>query len=165
MKISEMQKTPVAYILVGLPGSGKSTWMRSLMRDGGDYTIVSSDDEIEAYAKSKGLTYSDVFNDYVKTATSIMNSKFKEAVANSANIIWDQTNMSAKKRKTILQQLPKRYKKIAVVFRVDRAELQARLDKRAQEEGKFIPQHIIDSMERSFEMPTKAEGFDEIITV
>lgn len=165
MKISEIQKTPVAYILVGLPGSGKSTWVRSLMRNGGDYTVISSDDEIEAYARSKGLTYSDVFNDYVKTATSIMNAKFKEAVANSANIIWDQTNMSAKKRKTILQQLPKKYKKVAVVFRVDRAELQARLDKRAREEGKFIPQHVVDRMERSFEMPTKAEGFDEIIII
>jgi len=162
MKMSDIKKQPIAYVLVGLPGSGKSTWVRGINRDG-DFVIVSSDDEIEKYAKDKGLTYSDVFSDYVKTATSLMQSKFKEAIAGNHNIIWDQTNMTSKKRKGILQQIPKNYKKIAVVFQIDEAELTARLEKRNREEGKHIPQSIIYSMAKSFEMPTTAEGFNEVI--
>lgn len=163
MKISDIKKKPVAYILVGLPGSGKSTWMRNLMSSDEEYVVVSSDDEIEKYAKSKGLTYSDVFDEYVKTATSLMNHKFKEAIQNNMNIIWDQTNMNSKKRRSILQQLSQRYRKVAVVFQVDDSELDRRLKKRAQEEGKHIPNHVIDSMRRSFEMPSRSEGFDEVI--
>jgi predicted kinase len=162
MKIQDFYKQPVAYVLVGLPGSGKSTWMRSMLANG-NYVIISSDNEIEEYAKSVGLTYSDVFDEYIKTATSNMNAKFKDAVANNKNIIWDQTNMSVKKRKSILQQIPKQYKKIAVVFQLEREELQKRLDKRAELEGKHIPMHVIDNMERSFEIPTVAEGFDEVV--
>lgn len=165
MKNSSLQHNSVVYVLVGPPGSGKSTWMRSLMSNGDVYVVVSSDEEIEAYAKSKGLTYSDVFDSYIKTATNLMKSKFNEAIKDGQNIIWDQTNMTAKKRASILQKIPKRYKKVAVVFQVDDVELQRRLAHRAITEGKFIPKHVIDSMQRSFEMPTLQEGFDEIITV
>ena len=166
MKLTEIHnKTqPIAYVLVGLPGSGKSTWMRGVNQNG-DFVIVSSDDEIEKHAKDRGLTYSDVFDSYVKTATSLMNAKFKEAVAANQNIIWDQTNMTSKKRKGILQQIPRGYRKIAVVFQIDDQELERRLTKREQDEGKAIPKHIIYSMAKSFEMPTTAEGFDQIIKV
>jgi predicted kinase len=165
MKLSNIKNTqPVIFVLVGLPGSGKSTWMRNIMQ-GGNYVVVSSDDEIEKYARDNNSTYSEVFNSYVKTATTLMNQKFKAAVESKSDIIWDQTNMSAKKRRTILQQVPKNYKKVAVVFQIDRQELQRRLDKRAADEGKHIPAHIIDSMERTFEMPTVGEGFNEIIRV
>lgn len=163
MKLTDVNR-PTAYILVGLPGSGKSTWIKSKNAEG-NYVVVSSDDEIEKYAKSKGLTYSDVFQDYVKTATNLMNANFRSAIANGSDIIWDQTNLSKKKRRSILDQLPKSYRKIAVVFRVDADELQRRLDKRAQEEGKTIPTHIVDSMRKTFEIPTKEEGFHEIIMV
>ena len=159
MKLTDIQnKNPILYVLVGLPGSGKSTWTRAINKDG-SFTIVSS----EKHARSQGLTYSDVFDAYSKTATVLMNQKFKEAVANNDNIIWDQTNMTAKKRKNILMQIPKNYKKIAVVFKIDEAELQARLDKRSKDEGKTIPPFVMTSMARSFEMPTKAEGFNEVI--
>ena len=165
MKLTEIRKTnPIAYILVGLPGSGKSTWVRSIIQDN-QFVIVSSDDEIERHAKDNGQTYSQVFDSYVKTATSLMNAKFKDAVANNQSIIWDQTNMTSKKRKGILQQIPKNYRKIAVVFQIDEQELERRLTKREQDEGKAIPKHIIYSMAKSFEMPTTAEGFDQIIKV
>lgn len=165
MKLSELHKLePTIYVLVGLPGSGKSTWVRSINKSG-DYVLISSDDEIERHAKDRGLTYNDVFGGYIKTATSLMKQKFKDAIASHANIIWDQTNMTAKKRSGILQQVPKGYQKVAVVFQLDADELNSRLEKRANEEGKSIPAHILRSMADSFEMPTTAEGFDEIIRV
>lgn len=164
MKLSNILEQPEAYVLVGLPGSGKSTWVREKNRDG-KYVLISSDDHLEMYAKSRGKTYSDVFDEYVKQATAMMRTDFKEAIEDGKSIIWDQTNMTSKKRKGILQQIPKNYRKIAVVFQLDPAELMRRLDKRAQDEGKHIPNHILSSMAKSFEMPSKAEGFNEILVV
>lgn len=164
MKIMNLQQ-PVAYILVGLPGSGKSTWVKSKLTSTNEYIIISSDAEIETYARSKGVRYSDVFDEYVKTATSMMRTKLDDAIKNNKNIIWDQTNMSKKKRRSILQGLPPNYKKIAVIFDIDNVELSQRLKKREDEEGKHIPSHIIDNMRRSYEPPTESEGFDSVIRI
>lgn len=155
-------RNPIAYILVGLPGSGKSTWIRN-HKTKDDFVVISSDDEIEKYAKSQSKTYSEVFDEYIKTATKNMNQTFQNAVQNNSNIIWDQTNLSKNKRKGIIQKLPKHYKKIAVVFEVDAEELNSRLYNRAKTEGKHIPAFVIDNMKKSYEKPTKDEGFDEIL--
>ncbi len=162
MKLSDNSQ-PVAYVLVGLPGSGKTTWINNRMNKDDDYVVISSDDEIEKYAKSQGLTYSDVFSDYVKTATSLMQTNLQNAIRSNSSIIWDQTNMSSKKRKGIVQQIPKHYNKIAVVFELGREELENRLNKREKETGKHIPLHVIDNMEMNFTMPTEDEGFNRII--
>lgn len=164
MKINEIaaQDGPTAYILVGLPGSGKSTWTNK-MASKMDFVVVSSDDIIEKFAKEEGKTYSEVFDKYVGRATGMMKQAFREAVEQNRNIVWDQTNMSQKKRRGILQQLPSHYRKVAVVFNVDDRVLQDRLDKRARDTGKSIPDHIIKSMAQSYQEPTKAEGFDSVV--
>jgi len=153
---------PVAYILIGLPGSGKSTWIRN-KQNKNDFVIVSSDDEIDKYAKSQNKTYSEVFDEYIKIATSNMNSNLINAIKNNQNIIWDQTNLSAKKRKGIISRLPKHYEKIAVVFEIDDDTLKDRLYNRTKTEGKYIPNSVIENMKRTYEFPTKEEGFDEIL--
>lgn len=153
---------PTAYILVGLPGSGKSTWLRNQQRIE-DLAIISSDDEIEKFAKSQDKTYSEVFDEYIKTATSNMYANLENALRENVSIAWDQTNLNPKKRKTILQKLPKHYRKVAVIFEVDDRELQNRLYNRAKSEGKYIPNHVIENMKQSYVKPTTSEGFDEII--
>jgi len=149
---------PTLYMLVGVPGSGKSTWI-SNQNWTGDCTIVSSDRFIDDEAARLGKTYNDIFNDYVKIATKLMENHVAVAQANNLNIIWDQTNVSAKSRAKKLAMLPN-YEKIAVVFKTpDEAELTRRL---ASRPGKSIPDIAMRSMIDNFEMPTEDEGFKEI---
>lgn len=160
MLLEDLQ--PEIIVLIGLPGSGKSTWVRNMLaKTDVDYVVVSSDDEIERMAAADGLTYNDVFDKYVGKATGIMKQKFKDAVNNGKSIIWDQTNMSPKKRRGILNQVPKNYRKIAVAFEVDDEELNRRLKNR-EKEGKTIPPHVVKSMAQSYVPPSKQEGFDEV---
>lgn len=149
---------PTLYMLVGVPGSGKSTWV-SNQNWTGDCTVVSSDRFIDDEAARLGKTYNDIFNDYVKIATKLMENHVAVAQANNLNIIWDQTNVSAKSRAKKLAMLPN-YEKIAVVFKTpDEAELTRRL---ASRPGKSIPDIAMRSMIDNFEMPTEDEGFKEI---
>lgn len=162
--LKESDEQPTIIVMVGLPGSGKSTWRdRMTAASDVDWVIVSSDDEIERLASADGLDYTQGFDKYVGKATGIMKQKFREAVNKGKSIIWDQTNMTPKKRKGILNQIPDNYRKVAVVFEVDDAELQKRLSNREKETGKHIPPHVIKSMAQSYVPPTKQEGFDEII--
>ena len=146
------------YQLIGVPASGKSTWV-SNQDWAGDCVVVSTDQFVEDYEREVGSTYSEVFDDYMSTAVNLMAEKVVRAREAGKDIIWDQTSTSVKSRKRKFNMLPN-YEHIAVVFKTpDRAELDVRLSGRP---GKHIPKKVVDSMIESFEMPTEEEGFKEI---
>jgi predicted kinase len=146
------------YQLIGVPGSGKSTWV-----DSQDWAIscakVSTDKWVEIYAKEVGRTYSEVFVDFMPTAVDLMAKEVVAAREMKRDIIWDQTSVSVKSRNRKFSML-RDYEHIAVVFKTpEHKELMRRL---ATRPGKDIPDHVIASMIASFEMPTEEEGFKEI---
>ncbi len=146
------------YVLVGVPGSGKSTWIAN-QEWAKDCVVVSTDDFVEDYARECGSTYSEVFDDYMPTAVKLMAEKVVRAREAGKDIIWDQTSTTVKSRKRKFNMLPDYYA-IAVVFKTpESAELATRL---ASRPGKNIPNHVMRSMIDYFEMPTEEEGFKEI---
>jgi len=146
------------YQLIGVPGSGKSTWIKT-QAWANDCVVVSTDEFVEDYAKECGETYSEVFNDYMPTAVRLMAEKVVRAREAGRDIIWDQTSTTLASRTRKFNMLPN-YEHIAVVFATpNRIELKRRL---ASRPGKEIPEAVIEGMLASFEMPTEAEGFAEI---
>lgn len=149
---------PRCYQLIGVPGSGKSTWIKNQDWALG-LTVVSTDIWVEIYAKEQGKTYSEVFNDYMPTAVDLMAEQVVFAREHGHTIIWDQTSTTIASRKRKFRMLPD-YEHIAVVFpSPSRIELKRRLDSRP---GKEIPDVVIEGMLVSFENPTEEEGFKEI---
>ena len=149
---------PKCYQLVGVPGSGKSTWIKNQDWALG-MNVVSTDAWVEAYAVKQGRTYSEVFDEYMPTAVKLMADHVVFCREHNLDIIWDQTSVNVKSRKKKFNMLPF-YEHIAVVFTTpDGAELARRL---ASRPGKDIPDSVMKSMIYSFEMPTIEEGFKEI---
>ena len=147
-------------MLIGVPGSGKSTWIKAQNFDMARTLIASTDNQIETLAAAAGKTYNDVFSELIKSATAAMNHQVREAIQVGADIVWDQTNVSVRSRQPKLALIPAGYKKVAVVFPTpDKTELDRRL---ASRPGKTIPGHVVQSMAANLEMPTVAEGFDEV---
>lgn len=151
---------PVAYILVGVPGSGKSTWIANQSFDWNRTVVASTDNYVERQAKQQGKTYSDVFKDVMPDAVDHMAKTVVDAVEKGLDIVWDQTSITVATRKKKLRMLPNNYRKIAVVFPTpEEAELLRRLGSRP---GKTIPPEVIEKMKKDFVMPSTKEGFDEI---
>jgi len=149
---------PKCYQLIGVPASGKSTWIKNQDWALG-LTVVSTDMWVEIYTKEQGKTYSEVFTDYMPTAVELMAKQVVFAREHGHTIIWDQTSTTVKSRERKFRMLPD-YEHIAVVFRTpDRSELDVRLSGRP---GKHIPKNVIDSMIECWEEPTLEEGFKEI---
>ena len=151
---------PKCYQLIGVPGSGKSTWI-----DSQDWALscakVSTDKWVEIYAKEVGRTYSEVFADFMPTAVDLMAKEVVAAREMDRDIIWDQTSTTIKSRARKFNMLPD-YDHIAVVFRTpEHKELMRRLVSR-WESGKIIPEHVVASMIASWDEPTEEEGFKEI---
>ena len=151
---------PKCYQLIGVPGSGKSTWVWS--QDWAkDCAYVSTDTWVEIEAERQGKTYSEVFKDYMPKAVNIMSAQVVDARDQERDIIWDQTSTTLASRARKFNMLPD-YWHIAVVFRTpEHKELVRRLASR-WDSGKIIPEHVIASMIASWEEPSKEEGFKEI---
>jgi predicted kinase len=151
---------PKCYQLVGVPGAGKSTWVKN--QDWAtDCSYVSTDMWVEMEAERLGKTYNEIFTDYMPHAVRLMATHVKLARDTGMDIIWDQTSTTVKSRKKKFNMLPD-YEHIAVVFNTpDRDELDVRLSGRP---GKHIPKLVVDSMIAGFKIPTDEEGFTEIWT-
>lgn len=146
------------YVLVGVPGSGKSTWVAN-QTWAKDCVYVSTDEYVEKFARRMGKTYSEVFDEVMPRAVNLMTRAVIRAREQGKDIIWDQTSVNVKSRKRKFNMLPDYYA-IAVVFKTpEKEELDRRL---ASRPGKTIPDHVVKSMSASFQMPTEDEGFKEI---
>ena len=149
---------PTAYILVGVPGSGKTTWVRN-QKWASDCVYVSTDRFVEQYARRVKKTYSEVFDNYMPRAVKRMAAQVVRAREQGQDIIWDQTSTTLASRARKFYMLPD-YHMIAIVFPTpDQNELKRRLDNRP---GKIIPQDVIDKILSDWEPPTEQEGFAEI---
>lgn len=145
---------PNFYMLIGVPASGKSTWRK---KNAGQAEIISTDDIIDHRAATLGITYNDVFKDTIKEATNLANKHAIKAFAAGKDVVWDQTNLTKKSRKSKLDMVPEHYEKTAVFFATPPvAEWQRRLNSRP---GKNIPQNILMGMASGLEMPAADEGW------
>ena len=145
-------------MLIGVPGSGKSTWIKNQDWAKG-MPVISSDRFIDEHAERVGKTYNEVFDDYAKIAMKLMDNQARVCHANNVDCIWDQTNTSAKSRKGKLAILPG-YDAVAVMFRTPEKEEHDR--RLASRPGKHIPKSVLESMISNLQEPTEEEGFKEI---
>lgn len=162
--------------LVGVPGSGKSTYLETAfdyIRNDEDvvapyvvisneiYMIFSTDGIIENLAIAAGCTYDEIFKDAIKVADRIFMHMIKSSADAGISMIIDRTNLSYASRMKIINHIkPNEYRYSAKVFIApEKNEWERRL---ANRPGKTIPDNILQSMKNSFQMPTIAEGFSSV---
>jgi predicted kinase len=148
-------------MLVGIPTSGKSTYVEKLKKLDywKDAVVLSTDSYIEKEAKRMGLTYNQVFDDVIDNATRELELQLIMAKDKGKNLIYDQTNLTIKSRRKKLSKLPSFYRRGVVYFEVS---LEEALKRNKAREGKFIPESILKRMYHQFEVPTISEGFDYV---
>lgn len=154
-------------VMIGPPGSGKSTLIAAMREEGLDFRVASTDDIVDAYATENGLTYSQA---HQRVNWKEAQSKFKTTIRQSANdgvsFIIDRTNMGEKVRRGYFDAIRNRgYTSIALNLQCDDRELQKRIDERAASTGKFIPPKILKEMMDRYDAPQTREGFNVIIDV
>ena len=148
------------YQLIGVPGAGKSTWIKNQTWALG-MPVVGTDMYVEMEAHRQGKTYSEVFDEYMPIAVRLMVNHALTCQSNRLDFIWDQTSTTVKSRaRKFNTLLPSQYEHIAVVFKVPEPdELVRRL---ASRPGKNIPADVMENMIKDFEPPSLDEGFKEI---
>lgn len=156
-----MNNLKIIY-LIGLPGSGKSTYIcNNKMTNSSSCVIISNDLELEIECQKQGKTYSELWGKFpFSEIKKRCRQKFEEAIKSKiSTIIIDNTNMTRKSRRTYVSP---EYKREAIVFTTSRQEIERRLKERNLT-GKAISNEVLDRMEKSSESVDKInENFSKV---
>lgn len=153
---------PTVFIMIGLPGSGKSYARENIVSKKFDVKLfVSSDWYIEQWANNSNKQYNEIFQDSISDAIKEMNKDVDFLIVNNISFIWDQTNLTKKKRAAIMGKIPDHYMKVAVYIDVP---LDIALERNASRERQ-LNHSIIENMAKTIEFPSFDEGFDRIATI
>lgn len=159
------KSNPTITILIGCPGSGKSTWRKSRIAAPENHPVVlSTDDYIESKARENHIPYNKAFTSFFDDAEHHMLANFNTAIKNSQNILVDRTNVTKKARRRFLSRIPKHYTKIAVVFARD-LEYLLEVNNTRLDTGRDVPVSVIEHMHSMFTVPLESEGFDKVVYV
>lgn len=148
-------------VLCGLPGSGKSTIAKSILKEEmeteGFVTKIFSSDAIreELYGDANILgNHQEVFELLEKRIIAFFRAN-PDGVA-----IYDATNLIAKKRRELIKRIAKNavclFECIFVACRLSQCK------RRQYTRDRQVPEEVIERMARQFQAPFYNEGWDEI---
>lgn len=144
-----MQTKPTFYMMVGVPGSGKTTYTHQIP----NATVLSSDDiraEIGADGGDKKM-HKQVFD--------ILHERTKETLSVGKDVVYDATNLRHTRRTELLNELKGLADhKVCVYFAIP---LEQALSQNADRDTP-VPEEVIKRMNLELCEPRIDEGWDEI---
>lgn len=144
------------YLMMGVPGSGKSTYAKNILKYG---DIYISRDEIRYSLLTDEDDYFAKENEVIKTFIESID-KSLELEEYHGDVYADATHLSRKGRAQVLSQL-KNKDKVSVIY-LD-IPLNIILKRNAQRTGRaLVPENVIRRMYNSIQLPTRAEGIEKI---
>lgn len=148
-----MKSKPKLILLVGLSGSGKSTFAQKLAKE--EKAIIISSDAIRE----------EVFNNYEDQEHNaevfqIYHKRIRKALNNKQNVIADATNLTMKSRRSILINV-KGLDVEKICYILPKHILGCVKDNKNREHP--VSDNVLDKQIRKFQVPFYNEGFDKII--
>lgn len=148
-------------MMVGAPGSGKSSWANKVVECCPDANIVSRDKVRFSMITEKDDYFSkekEVFNEFI--------SQIADSVKHHQITIVDATHMNRKGRNKVFSRLTSTLENVTKKAVVMNTTLGTCLARNANREGRaLVPESAIIKMYESFEIPTKEEGFEQIVLI
>lgn len=133
----ELSDKPEIIIMVGYPGSGKTTIVEDICKKNKNYIAIHGD------------TY--------KTAPKMLKAA-KEYILEKKSIIFDATNSSIKKRNEYIK-FGKKYNYLIKCIHVSASLDESYKRSKLREEEKHIPKIAYSVYKKYYEEPTEEEGF------
>jgi len=141
-------------MMVGLPASGKTTWVNKFCQENADkkYNVLGTNgliDKMKVNGLPRKRNYSGRWEVLIERCTKCLNSLLQMSYKRRRNFIIDQTNVypSAQRRK---MKGFAGFKRRAVIICPSDEDLKKRTEKREKEEGKDVPDKAVLEMKGKY---------------
>jgi predicted kinase len=154
---------PCFVIMVGLPLSGKDSLLRQL--DTQTFQLLSRDAiMMELYG---GSNYKEAFeNQDAKKVDALFWQQLRQAVDKQENIVVNTTNLTTKRRRTLLDAVSAHYFICGIVLPIPtQEEWVKRNENRAVNENKSLPLSLYADCVEKYEQPLFFEGFNQLLFI
>ena len=154
---------PICFIMIGLPGSGKSTVAESYAKKF-NADILSTDKFIEYQADWFGLTYNEAFNQFYPDAEKTFKLNVANALKDKRNVIIDRTNLTLKRVKFVKRFTEAGFQVVYVL--VERSEdVLDKVNEERKKTGRHLSDEVRNRLKESYIPPTIEEGAHKIVYV
>lgn len=143
---------PTLILLVGVPGSGKTTYAQKYIQEHTDIIHLSSDNI------RKELWGDESIQGDNNEVFSLMQTRAIDALNNGQSVVYDATNITRKDRSYIITLCPKFVK---IESHIIWAPIETCIERDAERE-RTVGKAVIDKMLKRFQAPYYDEGIDEI---
>jgi len=158
--MNKLDSIPTLYVLAGISGAGKSTFVNSFVQKNPDVMVYSSD----ALRAILGSSESD--QSVTPQVFSTIKYNVNRDLSQGKSVMVDATSLNPKERRDYIDAAKKHNaKSIAYVFERDKSTLMKNQATRKASGGREVPEFVIDKMLAKYVRPSKNEGFDEIYLV
>lgn len=147
------------WLMCGIPGSGKSTWIRNHKNFFSSNSIIISRDKIRFSLLKENDDYfskeKEVWTQYI--------AEIKNALKFNEDIILDATHLNEASRGKVLKALKNYLNEVEINVIVINSGLKTAINQNNMREGReFVPESAIRRMNSSMTMPSLEEGFSKI---
>lgn len=162
-KLYEIPQEKTFTMLIGLPGTGKSTFAKKLLDQNSEKRVLISSDKIRFELLNYEETGVDFDPKIEPKVWAIVNRKIEEDLGEKGimEVIFDATNLQKSGRKKYLKLAKENgFRTRGIFFSAPLREIKMRNRNRRRK----VPDEVIERFSRTFEKP-KEDEFDELYKI